>query len=89
VVNDPVKECADAGRWFDFRGSTRLDPFTATPLTFRLRTAKFTPPSTYYLVEGGSIGDSFILHKASDTAIDIVMTDGDNLFIQLRMVKCG
>lgn len=89
VVNDPVKECADAGRWFDFRGSTRLDHFTATPLTFQLRMAKFTPPDTYYLIEGEGIGDSFILHKTSDTAIDIVMTDGGNMFIQLWMVKCG
>src|SRR5215470_1688539 len=74
VVNDPIKECTDAGRWFDFRGSTRLDHFTANPLTFQLRMAKFTPPDTYYLIEGEGIGDSFILHKTSDTAIDIVMT---------------
>ena len=89
VLNDPGKECGDGGRWFDFRGGIRVDHFTGAPLTFRLQQARFTPPDTYYLVEGGGIGDSFILHKASDTAIDIVMTDGANLFIQLWMVKCG
>jgi len=89
VVDNISKECADAGRWFDFKGDIRLDHFTGSQLTFKLQQAKFTPPDTYYLVEGAGIGDSFILHRLDDKQIDIVMTDGSNLFIQLWMVKCS
>src|SRR5207302_842528 len=55
VLDSPAKECADAGRWFEFKGNTRLDHFTGNVLTFKLRQSKFTPPNTYYLIEGESV----------------------------------
>jgi hypothetical protein len=88
VLDNPAKECADPGRWFEFRGNARLDHFTGDVLTFKLRQSKFTPPDTYYLIEGESVGDAFILHKTDADTIDVVLTNGSNLFIQLWMVKC-
>jgi hypothetical protein len=88
ALDSPAKECADSGRWFEFQGNTRLDHFTGNVLTFKLRQSKFTPPNTYYLIEGKGVGDAFILHKLDDKMIDIVLTNGSDLFIQLWMVKC-
>jgi hypothetical protein len=88
VLDSPAKECADGGRWFEFNGNTRLDHFTGNVLTFKLRQSKFTPPNTYYLIEGESVGDAFVLHKIDDKTIDLVLTNGSDLFIQLWMVKC-
>lgn len=89
VIDDATRECTDTGRWFDFKGNVRVDHFTGRPLTFTLKHVQFTPPDTYYLVEGERIGDSFILHKSSEAMIDIVMTDGASVYIQLWMVNCG
>jgi len=88
VLDSPAKECTDSGRWFEFKGNTRLDHFTGNILAFTLRQSKFTPPNTYYLVEGDSVGDAFILHKLDDQTIDVVLTNGSDLFIQLWMVRC-
>lgn len=88
VLDDPAKECADPGRWFEFKDDTRLDHFTGNVLTFKLRQAKFSPPNTYYLFEGKDVGDAFILHKLDEKTIDIVLTNGSDLFIQLWMVRC-
>ncbi len=88
VLDSPAKECGDGGRWFEFQGDTRLDHFTGNVLTFKLRQSKFTPPNTYYLVEGNDVGDAFILHKLDDKMIDVVLTNGSDLFIQLWMVRC-
>ena len=88
VLDDPAKECADPGRWFEFKDDTRLDHFTGNVLTFKLRQSKFTPPNTYYLFEGKDVGDAFILHKLDEKTIDIVLTNGSDLFIQLWMVRC-
>jgi hypothetical protein len=88
VLDSPAKECGDAGRWFEFKGNTRLDHFTGNLLTFKLLQSKFTPPNTYYLIEGKGVGDAFILHKLDDRTIDVVLTNGSDLFIQLWMVRC-
>jgi hypothetical protein len=88
VLDSPAKECADGGRWFEFQGNARLDHFTGNVLTFKLRQSKFTPPNTYYLIEGEGVGDAFILHKLDDKMIDVVLTNGSDLFIQLWMVRC-
>jgi hypothetical protein len=88
VLDTPAKECGDGGRWFEFQGDTRLDHFTGNVLTFTLRQSKFTPPNTYYLIEGEGVGDAFILHKLDDKMIDVVLTNGSDLFIQLWMVRC-
>ena len=88
VLDSPAKECTDRGRWLEFSGNTRLDHFTGNVLTFKLRQSKFTPPNTYYLVEGEGVGDAFILHKIDDKMIDVVLTNGTDLFIQLWMVRC-
>jgi hypothetical protein len=88
VLDNPVKECGDRGRWFEFKDSTRLDHFTGNVLTFNLRESKFTPPNTYYLIEGESVGDAFILHKIDDKTIDVILTNGTDLVIQLWMIKC-
>jgi hypothetical protein len=88
VLDSPTKECADGGRWFEFQGNARLDHFTGNVLTFKLRQSKFTPPNTYYLIEGEGVGDAFILHKLDDKMIDVVLTNGSDLFIQLWLVRC-
>ena len=88
VLDSPAKECADGGRWFEFQGNARLDHFTGSVLTFKLRQSKFTPPNTYYLIEGEGVGDAFILHKLDDKMIDVVLTNGSDLFIQLWLVRC-
>jgi len=50
--------------------------------------SRVTPPNTYYLIEGKGVGDAFILHKLDDNMIDVVLTNGSDLFIQLWMVRC-
>ena len=50
--------------------------------------SRVTPPNTYYLIEGNDVGDALILHKLDDNMIDVVLTNGSDLFIQLWMVRC-